>query len=114
MLDGLAREGLQSDVRAAQSLARACRKKGHTQARALEELLGHGVQATVARSALEEHYQDAVESRDLTRAIAALPRLTTRKATLTAARKLMRLGFDPDAVASALGLRDVTDGVDGG
>jgi SOS response regulatory protein OraA/RecX len=104
LMDALQREGLLSDERASFSKARASRAKGHTAARATQDLVELGVEPSVAARAVEEAYGDSDEAAQLRSAVAALGPSPSRAQREKAARALLRRGFDPDAVARCLSL----------
>jgi len=106
IVDQLMAQGLQSDARAAVARAQACQKKGFTVARAREDLAALDVTPKVLAQALEDVFGGVSETASLEQAIAMMGPLTSQKKKLSAARTLIRRGFDEEAVAQALRLED--------
>lgn len=106
LLDELARSGLQSDARAALSLARAGRRKGYTRARVLEDQSAHGVPHETARAAVEEAFADAGAVDLCTEAQRLMGDRKDTRTALKVARMLVRRGHDPEAVRRACGVED--------
>ncbi|MEW5852297.1 MAG: RecX family transcriptional regulator [Myxococcota bacterium] len=106
LVAALAREGLQSDERAALSRARAALRLRRTRSRAEQELQAAGVDPATASRAVAEAYADHDDQQRLHDALQTL-RGTPPALRLKAARKLIRQGFDPERVEAAL--QDATE-----
>lgn len=90
--------GLIDDARFASMIARARFQTGYGRRRVFDELRRHGVDESVARTAIEEECQDPSRLSELIQA-AAPQTPEERERTL---RRLVRRGFDMPAVLSAL------------
>lgn len=103
ILDQLAEEGLQSDVRYASSLVRSLIARGQGPVRLRQALQQKGVDTEIAALALEEvdvdwyHEVCAVHRKRFGNAVAATPKERARQT-----RFLLYRGFDQDQVRHAL------------